>query len=366
MTEIEIFRAGRHTAMSGETLDFTATDLAEIAAGYDLTLHEAPAVVGHPRHDLPAYGWIKGMRADGDRLLAELDQVDPQFAELVKAGRYKKLSAAFYPPDAPSNPKPGQYYLRHIGFLGAQPPAVKGLKPPVFAERERFVTFGEVPDGSLLRLFRRLRDWIVSTSGLETADQVLPADELNWLSDQAAQPETTDEDDVMTQTAFAEREARLAEQERKTRASAEQLEEDRTAFAEREAKLRRTEIEGFLDGMIKAGKLAPSLKPGLAAFMERLAGAETALEFAEGEKGETRTIAPLDFFKGLLEKAPQLVSFAEVARPEPADRPAGDFALAPGAVADRAKLEIHGKALAFMEANKGTDYLTAVRRVSAS
>jgi len=31
---------------------------------------------------------------------------------------------------------PGVYYLRHVGFLGAQPPAVKGLRPIELAEGE--------------------------------------------------------------------------------------------------------------------------------------------------------------------------------------------------------------------------------------
>ena len=41
---------------------------------------------------------------------------------------------AFTPPDHPSNPVPNAYYLRHVGFLGAQPPAVKGLGEARFAD----------------------------------------------------------------------------------------------------------------------------------------------------------------------------------------------------------------------------------------
>jgi hypothetical protein len=33
----------------------------------------------------------------------------------------------------PSNPYPDIYYLKHVGFLGAAAPAVKGLKEPAFA-----------------------------------------------------------------------------------------------------------------------------------------------------------------------------------------------------------------------------------------
>lgn len=76
---------------------------------------------------------MRSLAAGDDGLNAEPHQVDPEFAEMVNAGRFKKISASFYTPDAPNNPVPGVYYLRHVGFLGAQPPAVKGLKQAEFA-----------------------------------------------------------------------------------------------------------------------------------------------------------------------------------------------------------------------------------------
>ncbi len=129
---IAIFRTGTHTAMNGETLDFTATDLAAMVAAYDVGRHEAPLVVGHPATNAPAYGWVKNVLLDGEVLYAEIHQVDPGFAEMVNAGRFKKISASFYIPESPNNPHPGVYSLRHVGFLGAQPPAIKGLPDAVF------------------------------------------------------------------------------------------------------------------------------------------------------------------------------------------------------------------------------------------
>lgn len=39
------------------------------------------------------------------------------------------------------NPKPDTYHLRHVGLLGAEPPAVKGLRPVEFAGgRARWVS----------------------------------------------------------------------------------------------------------------------------------------------------------------------------------------------------------------------------------
>ena len=63
---IQIFKPGTHTAMSGAVLAFSESDLAACAAAYDPAKHEAPLVVGHPKHDAPAYGWVKQLAfADG-------------------------------------------------------------------------------------------------------------------------------------------------------------------------------------------------------------------------------------------------------------------------------------------------------------
>ncbi|MET4129062.1 hypothetical protein ACSSV6_002357, partial [Roseovarius sp. MBR-38] len=43
---LHIFRAGRHTAMSGQSLEFSEAQVSAIAAAYDPALHEAPIVIG--------------------------------------------------------------------------------------------------------------------------------------------------------------------------------------------------------------------------------------------------------------------------------------------------------------------------------
>lgn len=131
---IEIFKAGRHIADDGQSIEFSLADLQATADGYDPSVHEAPLTIGHPAQDKPAYGWVTGLQATADgRLLMDVRQVDADFAEMVKAGRYKKRSASFYAPSNPKNPKPGIWYLRHVGWLGAQPPAVKGLAEANFS-----------------------------------------------------------------------------------------------------------------------------------------------------------------------------------------------------------------------------------------
>lgn len=121
MNLIHILKTGHYTDMYGRHYQFSESDLNDIMQTYDPTLHEAPIVVGHPRSDGPAYGWVGGVKRGSDGLSVEPRDVEPQFAELVKTRRYSKVSACLYGPDTPGNPTPGKYYLRHVGFLGAQP-----------------------------------------------------------------------------------------------------------------------------------------------------------------------------------------------------------------------------------------------------
>lgn len=217
MRRIHIFKAGTQTSMAGATLAFSEADLAGAAAAYDPALHEAPCVVGHPVLDAPAYGWVKSLTADGANLYAEPDQVNPEFAELVSAGAFKKVSAAFYSPTAKNNPVPGTYYLRHVGFLGAMAPAVKGLKPIEFSERELAdevvqveLEFSEVEDALVwalddtVRVLRSLRDSLIEREGTEAAEKVLSAWRLDAMAENVTRARAKLSQGATVAQAFAE------------------------------------------------------------------------------------------------------------------------------------------------------------------
>jgi hypothetical protein len=325
---LHIFRAGTHTAADGRELIFSEADLAATAKAYDPALHEAPIVVGHPAHNAPAYGWVSGLVAGADGLRAAPRQVDPSFAESVAAGRFKKISASFYHPQSPANPAPGVFYLRHVGFLGAMPPAVKGLAQAEFAGgAEDFVTveFGEeVPSGFLSRLaalFRGVRDYIIDKDGLEAADKVIPSWAMDWLQEDAAKAQPQE-----AQPAFAEHpkensvskpfvapgmpparvlndpgyEARLAA-----------LEQREVAFMEKQ---RRQEADTIVQAAIGAGRLTAAQAAGLVEFMVGLPE-DGAVSFAEGN--EQKSLAPSAFVAAFLSRLPVQVEFAEKSAPNP-------------------------------------------------
>lgn len=273
---IEIFAAGRHTATNGTVLDVSVADLADIAAGYDPAKHEAPLVIGHPKQDHPAYGWVKGLRVDGDRLVADADELDANFADAVAAKRYKKVSASFYLPHGKGNPTPGKMHLKHVGFLGAVPPAVKGLRQVNFAEGDDgTVEFSDWGDRAAARLWRQMREWIIAKWGQEEADKVLPSWDLDAVVEAAVAPCTGSFSEQAAPS--AEELARLADIERREA----ELDARAAEFAERDLKARREGHGAFLDTLIAEGRVLPTERDGLLAFMEVLDDAGS-VSFAEG------------------------------------------------------------------------------------
>lgn len=130
---IEVFRVGTFSDMSGTKQTIGRQTLASIAASYNAEDNPAPVVIGHPETDAPAFGWVDRLFVENDVLKATVRDVVPEFADAVKAGRYKRVSISLFTPDSTANPTPGDFHLRHVGFLGAQAPAVSGLKPVKFA-----------------------------------------------------------------------------------------------------------------------------------------------------------------------------------------------------------------------------------------
>ena len=324
---IHIFRPGRHTSMQGATIDFGEGDLIATAKAYDPTRHEAPLVIGHPRADAPAWGWVGGLTADEGGLFATPRQLDPAFAEMVRAGRFKKVSASFYTPDSPHNPVPGVYYLRHVGFLGAQPPAVKGLAPvPVnFAEgdtEEGCVSFDFAESPGLLRwladLFRGLREYVVEKDGTEMADRAIPSYAVSGLQEMAAASAAQ----AAEIPAFAEnltppKEKSMQKQETppaenidfaETKARADEL-EHKVAYLTGIA--RKERASRVVDKALADGRLTPAQSVGLADFMAGL-DEEGTFDFAE-DGGKTTSMSPAAFMAAFLERLPKQVDFSEAA-----------------------------------------------------
>ncbi|GKS97026.1 hypothetical protein [Acidovorax sp. SUPP2825] len=286
---IEIFRAGTHRDDAGNTHTFTRAQLEEMAGTYNATLREAPLTVGHPKDNLPAYGWVQRVFInDAGNLAVDPHQVDPAFAAMVVAGRFKKRSASFYPPNAPHNPTPGKWYLRHVAFLGAQPPAVAGLKDIGFAE------FGDLTE---------------AVSFSETPTPIPPKE-----------PSMSDTDKAELERLRAEAKANAdarAKAEADAKAAndrAEKAQKQVSNFAEKAAADRRASYVSFAESEIKAGRLLPKDKNAAVAALETLATAQQPLSFSEGSS--TTQVTPLEmcaWLQGQMSSRTAVVSYGEFA-----------------------------------------------------
>jgi len=118
--KFEIFKTGTHISDKGVEKDYSLDDLNFIAQSYKPEEDEAPIVIGHPSDNEPAFGWISSLSVSEDgKLIADApdEKLHPDFLNALQVGSYKKRSISLTPEGT----------LRHVGFLGAAKPAVKGL-----------------------------------------------------------------------------------------------------------------------------------------------------------------------------------------------------------------------------------------------
>ncbi|ENA1254046.1 TPA: peptidase [Pseudomonas aeruginosa] len=344
-------------------MEFTEAILQEIAATYDPALSEAPLVIGHPKLNAPAYGWAKGLEVREGMLYAEPHQVVPEFAEAANRKMYKKRSASVYLPDSPGNPVPGKHYLRHIGFLGAVPPAIKGIPdaPFNFAEDDGAlaIEFAEAPYAvtGLTDILRRLRDFFVEREGAERADQLIPQWQLSSIEEDARrasvqdtapqasalfsepviegvdaaaasaaaaeepQGTVTPSDGASESAAEADRtshpsqqdttmpdEAALQERQRQLDEREQLLATREAQVAQQKAQEHRNEVTEFAEALVQAGRLLPRQKAPVIELLVSLP-TDTPLEFAEGDGQVTKPAA--EVLRSLLAELPKQVDFSE-------------------------------------------------------
>jgi hypothetical protein len=197
-------------------------------------------------------------------LLAKLRDLAPEFVEWVRKGLYRKCSISLYP----------DMRLRHVGFLGAAAPAVKGLLPVRFGEGEGAVLIDTPFEGS--QSMGDKGEGVMEESKEQAAEFLERIGEL---------------------------EARLREKEEEAR---EAEEARRKAVGElMSARLRekRLEFREFLASHAALGRLTPAQEKIVLRLAQALAGAQ----FTEGEEGAE------ELLRALVRSLPRQVEFGEFA-----------------------------------------------------
>lgn len=369
---IQVFKVGTFTPMGGKPITFSADDLKSMAVSYDAETSAAPMVVGHPKTDDPAFGWADCFSFDDATgvLSADLKDIEPSFADAVAKGRYKKVSLALFSPNSSANPKPGSYYPKHIGFLGAVPPAVPGLQPVSFADVdedeiltfEASMDFGSFDAENVGTLFRGIRDFFIEKYGKDTADEVIPSWRIDWVNDL----DLNTDDDV---SGFAgtkippkpKKEKAMSKKDAAEFAAREaELDERQAELDAREQEVREADNIAFAETLIADEKLIPANKDKVVALLNAAGASDATVSFADGDDLDLASA-----LRDILESQPKVVSFGDYDLGDEADSNKAplNFSVADNATVDADSAALDRKAQAYMRDHPGTEYMDAVSAV---
>jgi len=186
----DLFKTGLHADTRGVKHNITDAHLELMEKKFSEMNDDAALCIGHPETNSPAYGWLKRVKKFGNKLKGMAEDVVPEFADAVNKRYFKKISISLRP----------DWSIRHVGFLGAMPAAVKGLlSVPVgcfaeepgdftieFSEDELSFADGGFVQGKIRTLgfiMQKLRDLIIEKFGAETADKTLQQYDIDFLKE---------------------------------------------------------------------------------------------------------------------------------------------------------------------------------------
>lgn len=255
--------------MSGQQVPLTEADFDRIVAGFDPADPDgSPLVFGHPSLDDPAYGWVQGVRRDGDKLLARFRDVPGTVTDLVAAGRYRNVSIKL---------SPDKSRLVHVGLLGAVPPAISGLAPVKFSAGDG-LTIEFSNGGDMTELER-----------LQAENTSLKARLANGES--AARVKELEADVATAKDATAKAEAKATETAQ--------------AFAAYKAEQADTARERRFAALVAADKATPGEKASVLAFAKTLSTATGEIEFAAADGQSAKVSQEEAYWRGLEARQPQ-------------------------------------------------------------
>lgn len=357
---IEIFRAGSHTDSAGKSADWTTADLDEMVSNHSQA-NAAPIVIGHPKTNDPAHGWVESLKRNGDVLLAKFHRINPEFKAAVEAGSYLNRSIRILK-------EAGGLRLGHVGFLGAQLPAVGGLKPIDLNAADNTEFFDFESEAKELGLFEKLTAYI--DSKFNAAANVSDMSKLTDLLESGISKASGERSEVIARMAtaagieastvtqildgtiktppeqrlkgfasalnisldalkkaspqdFSKQEGDMATKEELEAAEAKGAAKAKADFAVTETALQKkldeqrdkqllSDYQAVVTAHIKRG-VAPATLAGAADFMATLDSEDGEFEFSQGEGDKAQTVKTkqLDFVKKLMDAIPATVCTKE-------------------------------------------------------
>lgn len=228
--------------------------------------------------ELPAAGWVKGVRRMGNKLVADFVGVPRKIYQLLKAGAYKRLSVEIYP-KLKIDGKDYRNALKAIALLGGETPAVQNLDDilalyaacgpaSAFGDNEGFKVYEYNPALAGDNGDKKMDELTAAKArivALETENADLKSGELKKFSD---------ENKVLKADAAKSAEALASEKARADAAEAQVQQFKDKAEAQ--------EIESAVSSLIEKKKIAPAHKEAVSAMLRAAKG--SAQKFSVGGK----------------------------------------------------------------------------------
>ncbi|KAF0145104.1 MAG: hypothetical protein FD156_1215 [Nitrospirae bacterium] len=297
---VSALRIGTFKDSNGEEHTFDVKRLDAIASAYNPQFNEAPEVIGHPKTDDPAWGWIKSFKREGDILFYEYRDRVPAFQQMIDLKMFKHRSIKL---------GADGITVKHVGWLGAKAPAVKGL-PVTFKAEDEGVTIEFSEDegdiGVMEKMKKMLMEMMDMISGKKKQADGPPEKGKMQMEEKEEGMGEIDE----LKKKLTEHEGKIAEFSERDSAKDAEIACLRKDLADKTAAERKQSFAAFCESKEMEGKIPPAVKPVVIEFMEILSGTQE-FEFSEGD-GKLKA-QPVERFKTLLSGLKKTIEFSEVA-----------------------------------------------------
>jgi hypothetical protein len=314
---VEIFATGdwlgsKKVSADGAMLDRIVHNFTELNS---ISGFGVPGKLGHnTKPGDPAMGWMSSLVREGDKLVADFADVPSAIVDAIGKRRYNSVSIELYP-QINHGGKTYKDVLGAVAFLGAEWPAVKGLKPLSAAK------FSEA-GGELVTLTSKEQD--------------MPNEALKFTQDQADALVTAAVTKATSDLTAAN--TKLTTDLTAANTRADTAEAAIKSFA---AEKTRAEFATVIDAAIKEGRLLDKDRAQLEAVAALFAGQKAKV----GDKA----MSGLDLFKAHVATMQPKVKFGEQGTGGTVERPGG------GA---KASDELAQRATAKVRAAGGSDKLS--------
>lgn len=288
---VEIFRTG---TWNGDK--YTLRDLQDMVDAFEEVGFRPPVKLGHAeKSGAPAFGWVAGLRLEGDRLIADFENVPEDVIAMIRERRFGSVSSEIFW-NLERGGKKFRRVLKAVALLGAETPGVGDLRPLFEAQ---------FSGDSYTRVVQHT---VTERHTMRTVAEI-----------KAALEKATDADEIKTLTAelekavIREHKAKEEEDDPDTEDRIKRLEQENAALAK---KYQDAEVRRFTDDIT-----IPSLRPFAEELYRLSMDDKRTVMFSTGE-GDPQKVTMQKIVEDLFQQIGKLADknlFTELAANDPAN-----------------------------------------------